>query len=79
MVYGHQGYEVISKYSYVNGELNKEILFEGKVLNYHEFSYLTSYELDDFSGLKWTENEFDNNQSVLDNYSFNGSVEYLDD
>lgn len=71
---GRQGYEVVTKYSYANGELNEEILFEGAVQNYHEFSYLTSFELDDLSGLEWTANEPDNNQSVLDNYSFENNV-----
>lgn len=66
---GHMGYEVVTKYSYANGELNEEIIFEGAVQNYHEFSYLTSFELDDLSGLEWTANESDNNQSILDNYS----------
>lgn len=71
---GHQGYEVVTKYSYANSELKEEILFEGAVQNYHEFSYLTSFELDDLSGLEWTANEPDNNQSVLDNYSFEDNV-----
>ena len=71
---GHQGYEVVTKYSYDNGKLNEEILFEGAVQNYHEFSYLTSFELDDLSGLEWTANEPDNNQSVLDNYSLEDNV-----
>ena len=71
---GHQGYEVVTKYSYDNGKLNEEIMFEGAVQNYHEFSYLTSFELDDLSGLEWTANEPDNNQSVLDNYSLEDNV-----
>lgn len=71
---GHQGYEVVTKYSYDNGKLNEEILFEDAVQNYHEFSYLTSFELDDLSGLEWTANEPDNNQSVLDNYSLEDNV-----
>ena len=71
---GHQGYEVVTKYSYDNGKLSEAILFEGAVQNYHEFSYLTAFELDDYSGLEWTANAPDNNQSVLDNYSFEDNV-----
>ena len=71
---GHQGYEVVTKYSYDNGKLSEKILFEGAVQNYHEFSYLTAFELDDYSGLEWTANVPDNNQSVLDNYSFEDNV-----
>lgn len=71
---GHQGYETITKCTYSNGMINEEVVFEGAVQNYHDFTCLAPYELNDYSGLKWTANAPDDNQSVLDNYSLDENI-----
>ena len=72
--YGHQGYEQIIKCTYNNGKIEQETIFEALVENYHDFTFLPYYELNDYSGLDWKSNPSDNNQSVLDNYSLDDNI-----
>lgn len=64
---GHQGYEVITKYTYKNGKIKEEELFSGLVENYHNTISVPYYQLNDYTGLEWMGNIPDDNQRVLDN------------
>lgn len=66
--YGHMGYEKILAYYGTALTLpeDPEILFDGEVQEYHDLTPLDSYELDDATGLNWTQNPQNNNQAVID-------------
>lgn len=66
LVAGHMGVETVTKASYDGTSYTEEVLFHGEVQEYHDFTYLFTYELDDATGLQWTENPVDTNQLILD-------------
>lgn len=67
--FGQMGYEIIEAYYGTSDTLpaKGDVLFEGEVEEYHNLTQLEIYALDDYSGLCWSANPTDNNQSVIDN------------
>lgn len=64
-----QGHESVTKVTMVGRSLTQQVVYEGNPKEYHAFSALTLYQLEDRSGLSFSGNPIDNNQAVLDNFS----------
>ena len=69
-----QGYESVTKVTMVGRSLTQQVIYEGTPKEYHAFSALTFYQLEDRYGLDFSGNPIDNNQEVLD--SFSGGLPY---
>jgi len=66
---GHQGHETIIKATYDGVSCTEDLLFNAEVQEYHDFTYLDCFELDDNTGLQWTANPPDDNASILSELS----------
>ena len=64
-----QGYESVTKITMVGRSLTQQVVFEGTPAEYHSFTWLPSYQLEDRAALVFHGNPSDNNQSVLDSSS----------
>lgn len=64
-----QGHETVTKVTMVGRSLTQQVIYEGTPKEYHAFSALTLYQLEDRYGLDFSGNPIDNNQEVLDNFS----------
>lgn len=73
--FGHMEYEKITKYTLSDNKLSETVLFDSQVpfQGYHELSSPKAYAPDDLSGLNWTANEPEDNQSVMDSYSLDSA------
>ena len=69
VVFGHQGYEAVRKAIYDGISYSEEVIFDGEGQEYHPFTFLAAYELNDFSGLQWKGNAQENNSTVIESIS----------
>ena len=69
LVYGIQGHEQIIKLTFTGTHLHQETIYEAFGEEYHDFSYLPLYNVEQREGLHWDGNPEDQNQAALDNYN----------
>lgn len=73
-VSGHMGNESVIKATYDGTNYSEETLFSGEVEEYHEFTYLDCFELDDQTGLDWSGNATETNNIIIEEIVCNNIV-----